>query len=226
MADAPTAPATAASTPAPAPAEPSTPVVAAPAIAPTTTPASPAAATVSPDPAATPAAPQEVTPTAIPEAKPLFTLPDDAKLAPEATTKFESFLKGKLAADGKVVLTSQEVADHFIEQARDANARWTKQIEALDKSNEAACKTRFTPAQLSAAETAVGFASSLDPAFREFAKRQLNDPVFVNFMREMGERLSEDEFEIGSMPATAPRKGPMTRADAGKLLYSKSLKTN
>ena len=66
----------------------------------------------------------------------------------------------------------------------------------------------------------------IDPGFREFAKRQLNDPVFVNFMREIGERLSEDEFERGSMPSVAPRKGPMTRAEAGKALYGKSLKTN
>jgi hypothetical protein len=175
----------------------------------------------------TPAAPQDVAPTTPSEPPaPLFTIPEDIKLAPEATSKFDTFLRGKLSADGKVVLTSQEVTDHFIEQAKDANVRWAKQMEDLDKSNEAACKARFTPAQLSQAEAAVGFASSIDPGFREFAKRQLNDPVFVNFMREIGERLSEDEFETGSLPSAPARKGPMTRAEAGKVLYGKSLKTN
>lgn len=207
------------------PAEASTPVVVDPTVTTEkTTPTSDAAATVIPDPAAAPVAKQEVTPPV--EATPLFTLPDDVKLAPEATQKFESFLKPKLNAEGKVMLTSQEVADHFIEQAKDANTRWRKQIEDLDKSNEAACKSRFTPAQLSQAEAAVGFASSIDPNFREFAKRQLNDPTFVNFMREIGQRLSEDEFELGSMPSVAVRKGPMTRTEAGKVLYAKSLKTN
>ena len=114
----------------------------------------------------------------------------------------------------------------FIEQASDANARWTKQIEARNTENETACKSRFTPAQLSVAETAVGWASSLDPSFREFAKSQLNDPVFVNFMRAVGEKLSEDEFEQGSLPSTPQRRGPMTRKEAGQLLYAKSLKTN
>jgi hypothetical protein len=151
-------------------------------------------------------------------------------LAPEARTKFESFLKGKLV-DGKVVMTGQEVADHFLEQSRDnvsrVEALVAKQIETINTTNETACKARFTPQQLSTAETAIGFASSIDPAFREFAKRQLNDPVFVNFMREIGERLSEDEFEQGSQPSQAQRRGPMTRADAGKLLYGKTLpKTN
>jgi hypothetical protein len=138
----------------------------------------------------------------------------------------ETFLKGKLGADGKVVLTSQEVVDAFVEQAVDANARWNQQIEARNAENEATCKSRFTPTQLSVAESAVGWASSMDPSFREFAKSQLNDPVFVNFMRAVGERLSEDEFEVGSMPSAPQRKGPMTRAEAGKLLYSKSLKSN
>lgn len=223
MADVP-APATTTSTPAaPVAPAPSTPVVASAADNPTTTPTSPVAAPVSPEPATAPDAPQEAAPTA--PSVPLFSLPEDVKLAPEATQKFEGFLRTKLV-DGKVVMTSQEVADHFVDLAKDANTRWMKQMEDLNKSNEVACKTRFTPAQLSQAEAAVGFASSIDPGFREFAKRQLNDPVFVNFMREIGERLSEDEFERGSMPSVAPRKGPMTRAEAGKALYGKSLKTN
>jgi hypothetical protein len=227
MADAAPTIASTTSTTVTAPAEPSTPVAAAPAVDTTkTTPTSQTAAPVSPEPAAAPGALKEPTPTAVTEPAPLFTLPEDVKLAPEATQKFESFLKPKLGLDGKVALTSQEVADHFIEQAKDANVRWRKQIEDLDKSNEAVCKSRFTPAQLSKAEAAVGFAASIDPDFREFAKRQLNDPTFVNFMREIGERLSEDEFEVGSMPSAPARKGPMTRAEAGKALYGKSLKTN
>jgi hypothetical protein len=153
-------------------------------------------------------------------------LPEGIKLADEVTSKFETFLKPRLGADGKVSLTPQEVADQFIEQAKDANARWVKQIEARNQENEALCKSRFTPAQLSQAETAVGWASSIDPSFREFAKNQLNDPTFVNFMREIGERLSEDEFERGSVPSAPQRRGPMSRAEAGKALYGKSMKTN
>jgi hypothetical protein len=231
MADA--APATT-GTPTPtAPVAPAPSATAAPAATPPTTPTSQATAPVSPEPVTAPVAPQEVAPTSKPVTAPvvtpeppLFTLPDDAKLAPEARTKFESFLKGKLH-DGKVVMTSQEVADHFLEQSRDNVARVeaavSKQIEAIDTENKAKCQSRFTPAQLSTAESAVGFASSIDPAFREFAKRQLNDPVFVNFMREVGERLSEDVFEEGGLPPTPGRKGPMTRAEAGKKLYEKSM---
>lgn len=222
MADATAAPATGTPTPTTEVAPPSSTPVAAASTTPETKPTSPAAS-VSPEPVTAPVVQQDAAPTT---EEPLFTLPEDAKLAPEATMKFQSFLKGKLAADGKVVLTSQEVADHFIEQAKDANTRWMKQIETINAENEAACKARFTASQLSQAEAAVGFASSIDPAFREFAKGQLNNPVFVNFMREIGERLSEDEFEQGSQPSIATRKGPMTRAEAGKVLYGKSLKTN
>lgn len=227
MADAPTATASGTQTPPTEVAPPSsTPAVDAKTVTPTTTPTSEAKTEVSPEVKAAPEAKQEVTPTEPSEPTgPLFALPEDVKLAPEATTKFETFLKAKLV-DGKVVMTSQEVADHFIDQAKDANARWMKQIEAKNSENEAACKKRFTAAQLSQAESAVGWASSIDPGFREFAKGQLNDPVFVNFMREIGERLSEDEFERGSMPVTPTRKGPMTRAEAGKALYAKSMKTN
>jgi hypothetical protein len=234
MADATAAPATGTPTPTPpvAPAA-STPAAAASPSTPATKPTSQAAAPVSPEPVAAPVVQQEAAPTSIPATateQPLFTLPDDAKLAPEARTKFEGFIKSKLV-DGKVVMTSQEVADHFLEQSRDnvsrVEALVKKQIETIDKTNEAACKSRFTAAQLSQAEAAVGFASSIDPAFREFAKRQLNDPVFVNFMREIGERLSEDEFEQGSQPVITQRKGPMTRKEAGNVLYGKTLpKTN
>jgi hypothetical protein len=138
-------------------------------------------------------------------------------LAPEAASKFDAFLRTKLTADGKVTLTSQEVLDQFLEQAQDANARWAKQITDTDKANEAICKQRFTPAQLSLSETAVGFFSSFDPEFRDFAKRQLNNPVFVNAMRNIGERLSEDAFEIGN--ASPP---PVSKKSAAERMgYSK-----
>ncbi len=213
MADA-TAPAATGTSSTP-PASPASDAVAPVAAAPTTdaTPTTPApdAATPSVSSPADPAAPQDAAPTADPAPQALFTLPEDVKLAPEATSKFETFLKGKLGADGKVTLTSQEVVDQFLEQARDANARWQQQIQDTDKANEAACKSRFTPAQLSAAETALGFAASFDPTFRDFAKRQLNDPTFVNFMRIVGERLTEDTFEVAGTPP--PSAQPRSRAE-------------
>jgi hypothetical protein len=190
-----------------------------------TTDASPATTAPSTDSPAVSTAPVIAAP-ATDGSAPLFTLPDDVKLAPEATSKFESFLKGKLSTEGKVVMTSQEVVDQFLEQGRDANARWHKQIQDTDKANEAVCKERFTPAQLSAAETAIGFAASYDPAFRDFAKRQLNDPVFVNFMRNIGERLSEDTFEIaGSPPPPQNKKSAADRLYPGGFKGSAS-KTN
>lgn len=183
---------------------------------PSTTDASPATTAPSTDSPAVSTAPVTAAP-ATEGSAPLFTLPDDVKLAPEATSKFESFLKAKLSTEGKVVMTSQEVVDQFLEQAKDANARWAKQIEDTDKANEKACKERFTPAQLSAAETAIGFASSYDPSFRDFAKRQLNDPVFTNFMRIIGERLSEDTFEVaGNPPPQVNRKSPAERMGYAK----------
>jgi len=160
-----------------------------------------------------PAATQEATPT-----EPTFTVPDDLKISPEAQAEFTAFLKGKMQADGKVLLTSQEVLDQYVAQARAANARWQKQIQETDKANEVACKERFTAPQLAAAETAVGFFASFDPAFRDFAKRQLNDPVFVNAMRNVGERLSEDTFEIGAPPS------PVRKKSAAEIMYGK--KTN
>lgn len=171
-----------------------------------TTAVSPTTSDVTPGPAATQEAPPQ-----------LFTIPETVKLAPEAAQKFESFLRTKLGADGKVTLTSQEVLDQFLEQAQDANARWTKQIEDTDKANEATCKERFTPAQLSRAESAVGFFSSFDPEFRDFAKRQLNNPVFVNAMRNIGERLSEDTFEIGNSPPPPASK----KSAAERMGYAK-----
>lgn len=175
-----------------------------------TTVAQPTSSDAAPGPDAT----QGATPTA---AAPLFTIPETVKLAPEAAQKFEQFLRTKLNADGKVTLTSQEVLDQFLEQAQDANARWAKQVEDKDKANEAICKQRFTPTQLSNSETAVGFFSSFDPQFRDFAKRQLNDPVFVNAMRNIGERLSEDTFEIGHTPPPPPSK----KSAAERMGYTK-----
>lgn len=196
----------------------STPVIAAPATdAPKTTPTTEATPPVKTEPATAPVAPQDVKPPADAKPAPLFTLPETVKLAPEATQKFETFLRANLNADGKVTLTSQAVLDQFVEQARDANTRWHKQIADTDKANETACRARFTPAQLSVAETAVGFFSSFDPAFRDLAKRQLNDPVFVNAMRIIGERLSEDTFETGGhSPPPAPKKSAAERMGYAK----------
>lgn len=160
----------------------------APAAEPTT---APAAAT---EPAAAEPAKAEAAPA------PLFEIPADLKIAPEAVSKFEAFVKGQLKADGTVALKPQALLDAYLDQARDAHARWEKSLQDLDASNAAACKQRFSAEQLSASETAVGFFSSFDPAFRDFAKRQLNDPTFVNAMRLVGERLGEDTFEQGGRP--------------------------
>lgn len=122
--------------------------------------------------------------------------------------------------DGKLNVTPQQIADWYVDQARDANAAWQKQIETTNAANEAACKQRFSAPQLAAAETAVGWFSSLDPAFREVAKRQLNDPTFTNAMRIVGEMLSEDTFETASR-APPPSNRPRTRAEAAALLYPK-----
>lgn len=150
-------------------------------------------------------------------AKPLFTISPDVKFAPEAVSAFEAAMKGKLVGD-KVNATPQEIADMFVAQATDANTRWQKQLTDLNASNETACKTRFTPAQLAASEKAIGFLSSFDESFREVAKRQLNDPSFVNAMRIVGERLSEDRFEIAGNPSPA---APKTRAEKAQLFYGK-----
>jgi hypothetical protein len=183
------------------------PVAATAAFASDTTTTASTAPSASAETTAAPAATQEA-----PPAQPLFTVPDDLKLNPEATTQFESFLKSKLTPEGKVLLTGQEVFDHYATQARAANARWQQQIADANAKNEAECRARFTPAQLAASETAVGFFSSFDPAFRDFAKGQLNNPVFVNAMRTVGERLSEDTFEIGGQaPPPAPKKSAAER---------------
>lgn len=103
--------------------------------------------------------------------------------------------------DGLVQLTPQEYADSFIEQARDSYAAWQAQVSTQDKAWETESKGRFTATQLASAETGVGFLSSFEPAFRELVKGFSNHPSFVNAMRVIGERLSEDTFEIqGTRP--------------------------
>lgn len=218
-----TAPATTSSTAAPvAPA--TAPVTAAPATTAdtsTTTQPSTTPVTESPKPVETTVAKQDATPVTEPAktepAKteptgPLFTLPTDLKLDDGAKATFEAFVKSKLQPDGKLSLTAQEVVDTYVAQARDAYTRWQKQILDTDKANADTCKARFTPAQLAQSETAVGFFSSYDPQFREFAKSQLNSPVFVNAMRLVGERLSEDSFEpAGAQPVVAPTKSRAER---------------
>lgn len=195
-------------------------VAASPAIAadptPTPTQASPSAAPESPKPAVAPDAKQDAKPSAEPP-QALFSLPDDLKLDDGSKTKFEGFLRSKLTSDGKVLLTSQEVMDQFAEQARDAYSRWQQQIADTDKANAAECQRRFTPAQIAESETAVGFISSYEPAYRDFAKSQLNNPVFVNAMRLIGERLSEDTFERGS----AAPPPPATKSRAERMGYGK-----
>jgi hypothetical protein len=192
-------------------------------------PAAAAPATPAPSAEAPPAAPAKEaaapeTPKTDATPAPLFELPQDLTIAPEAVTKFETVVKAALKPDGTVSLKPQELLNAYLDQARDAHARWEKQLEELNTTNEATCKQRFSAQQLSSAETAVGFLSSFDPAFRDLAKRQLNDPTFVNAMRLVGERLSEDTFEPAGRSASAtksPRE--MTRAErAQRMGYTKS----
>ena len=147
---------------------------------------------------------------------PLFQLPEDLKVHPDSVSKFEAVLRQKLQPDGSLKLTGQEVVDLYAAQARDAAARWQTQIKQIDADNAAECKQRFTPSQLAAAETAVGFLSSYDTSIREWAKQQLNDPRFTNAMRLIGERLQEDTFERAG---TAPQ--PDRRTAAQRMGYAK-----
>jgi hypothetical protein len=215
-------PTAAASAPAAAPASatPTPPVApAAPAAAsPDTTPAS-----ATPTPAKTDSTPATDAPkadTAVKtESKPViapeFTLPTDLTLAPEAVEKFKGFLASKTPVDGKITLTAQELVDVYADQARTASQRWQAQLTQQDKTWEAESKQRYSPAQLAAAETGVGFLSSFDPAWRELSKSFRNHPVFVNAMRIVGERLSEDEFLTSNTPPAPARKA------AKDILYPK-----
>lgn len=193
-------PATAASAAAPsASSEP----VAQPAAA-TSTVAQPSAAqpTAAAAPAATPA--------------PLFTLPEDLKIDPASVSKFDGVLRSKLV-DGKLNLTGQDIVDLYADQARDAQARWQAQMVAQDKEWEQQSRTRFTAAQLAAAETGIGFLTSRQLAnaekagvkdsmpFRDLAKQFRNNPDFVEAMRIVGESLAEDTFEKGAPPRAAKK---------------------
>jgi hypothetical protein len=208
---------------APAAGTPSTPTTAAAPSASAPAPAAPAATSPAPSQPATQGVTTAETPVATTESPqadptaPLFTLPADMNLAPESVTAFESAIKPKLL-DGKVSLSPQEVVDLFASQARDANTRWQKSLDTLNTTNEAECKSRFTPAQLAASERAIGFLSSFEPQFRELAKIQLNSPIFVNAMRIVGERLSEDNFERAGNPSPAR---PKTRAEKAQFFYGK-----
>lgn len=135
---------------------------------------------------------------------------------PEAVSNFETSLRGKLV-DGKLAVTPQDVANIFAEQAQAANARWEQMQVAQDREWEQQSKTRFTPAQLSAAETGIAFLTSKQIAaaekagvkdetpFRELAKQFKNHPVFVQVMRIVGESLAEDTFEQGAPPRPAKK---------------------
>jgi hypothetical protein len=135
-------------------------------------------------------------------------------------TKFTDTVKAKMV-DGKLGMSPQEVATLYVDMARDANADWQKQVEQTDAKNAKFCKEKFKPEQLAAAETAVGFFADSDPDFREFAKRQLNDPRFVNLMRYIGESLAEDNFEPGRLPAVTVDKRPLHQRLGEKLYGAK-----
>jgi hypothetical protein len=126
--------------------------------------------------------------------EPLFKLPEDFKPSDTAVAKFTEYAK-KLPPG-----MAQSAADVYVEMARDAASAWDAQIKAVNAANEAACKATFTGEELAAAETAVGWFSRFDPKFREVAKRQLNDPTFVNAMRLVGMSLSEDTLGKPSAP--------------------------
>lgn len=169
--------------------------------------------------AASPEKPAEVPVKEPPPEEVLFTLPEDFK-PPEGTAKkFTDALKGKWA-DGKLSMSPQQVADLYVDVARDAAKAWDAQVKKLDTDNEAACKARFSPEELKAAEGAVGFFSSYEPGFREFARRQLNDPTFINAMRLVGELLSEDD--LGSpTPPPKPSDNRSLRERAAEALYGR-----
>lgn len=214
MADADTAgtsstPSTAASTTADAAAATSTttqPVAADPAaattVATTADPAKAGAKVETPDPAA-------------------FKLPEDLTFSPEAVTSLQAALHGKLV-DGKLNLSAQDVADFLADQARTGMQRWQQSQVEQDRAWEAQSKQRFTPAQLSRAEAAIGYLTSkqLESAeraglkdvtpFRDLAKGFKNHPDFVEVMRIVGDSLSEDTFEHGS---NTPQRGKKSLAE-------------
>lgn len=204
------APATAPTTATTAPVSASAPATT-PATAPSATPATDSPASTSAAAPVETAATKEPATQATAPAKPAFTLPEDLKLAPEAVSQFETFLTSKApGADGKFTMTAQELVDNYATQARTAFQRWQVQLAEQDKTWAAESKARFSTAQLAAAETGVGFLTSYEPAFRDLAKSYRNNPAFVNAMRVVGERLSEDEF---LQPSAAPVTTQRTRAE-------------
>jgi hypothetical protein len=153
--------------------------------------------------------------------QPLFTLPEDFKPPDRMVTKFTDTVKAKMV-DGKLGMSPQEVATLYVDMARDANADWQKQVEQTDAKNSQFCKEHFSTEQLAASETAVGFFSDSDPGFRDFAKRQLNDPRFVNLMRYIGESLAEDNFDPNQrIPLVTVDKRPLHQRLGEKLYGAK-----
>lgn len=146
----------------------------------------------------------------------VFKLPDDFNVRPEALTKFQTTIKGK-TVDGKLQVSAQDIVDLYVDQARDAYQAWQTQVAAQDAAWKTESEARFTKQQLASAETGVGFLSSFEPAFRELVKGFSNHPSFVNAMRVIGERLSEDSFEI-----EATRPATPTRSAADRLYGSKN----
>jgi len=211
-------PATTSAGPSSTPAEPVTAATAPSTSAPAAAPAAAAPAKEATPPTAPVQSAQPSTDAAKPTQtsdQPLIAIPEDMKIAPAAIAKFDSALRPKLI-EGKVSLTPQEVADLFFQQARDANEAWQKQQSEQDKAWEAECRTRFSHAQLETAKTAVSFFKSFDPGFESLAKQFGNHPTFVNAMRIVGERLSEDTFETGGAPPA-----PASKSRAERMGYAK-----
>lgn len=139
-------------------------------------------------------------------------------------SKLSDTLKGKMV-DGKLQVSPQEVVDLYYGMATQANADWQAQTVKLNSENEAACKARFSVEELSAAESGVAFVESrIQPGFRDFTKRQLNDPTLTALMVFIGESLQEDGFEpAGRTPASAaPDRRPLMQRAQDKLYPAKA----
>lgn len=148
----------------------------------------------------------ETKPEIPPEEVSAYTIPEDMKISERARGRFNTFLKER-TKDGALSLKPQDVVDLYVAQAREAYENWQREVTAQSETWKAESRTRFSVAQLEAAETGVGFLSSFEPSFRELVKGIADHPSFVNAMREIGERLSEDSFEIsGSRPPGGARR--------------------
>jgi len=168
------------------------------------------------------AAPPEVKPE--PE-KPLFTLPETVGLPKEAVTSLEGAMKKALNAEGKLVLDPQQAVDFFVENALGPwGEAWQQQVKQTSDTNEAACKRAFSPEELAAAETTVGWLNDrFDSSFREnFARRQLNDPTFVRLLNLIHDAyIAEDQFPApGSRPVERDARPLLERAQ--DRLYGKT----